>query len=49
MGVVLIADTIDELTARSDTIIVMRDGHISGQFDLTDGGPTRLQILELMV
>ena len=49
IGIVLIADTIDELIALSDTILVMRDGRISGQFDVTEGGPTRLQILERMV
>jgi ribose transport system ATP-binding protein len=49
IGVLLIADTLDELIALSNTIIVMRDGRISGRFDLAEAVPSRLQILERMV
>lgn len=49
IGVLLIADTLEELVALSDTIMVMRDGRISGRFSLAEGVPTRLQILERMV
>ncbi len=49
IGVLLIADTLDELIALSHAIIVMRDGRISGRFDLAEAVPTRLQILERMV
>jgi ribose transport system ATP-binding protein len=48
IGILLIADTLEELIALSDEIIVMRDGRISGRF--ADGEPpTQLQILERMV
>jgi len=49
IGIVLIADTLDELIALSDTIIVMRDGVITGRFDSRDTPPTQLQILEHMI
>ena len=49
IGIVLIADTLDELIALSDTIIVMRDGRISRRFALAETVPTRLQILEHMI
>ena len=49
IGIVLIADTLDELIALSDTIIVMRDGRISQRFALAETVPTRLQILEHMI
>ena len=49
IGIVLIADTLDELIALSDTIIVMRDGLISQRFNVSETVPTRLQILEHMV
>jgi ribose transport system ATP-binding protein len=49
IGVLLIADTLDELIALSNTIVVMRDGRISGRFDLAEAVPSRLQILERMV
>ncbi|MGD9508616.1 MAG: sugar ABC transporter ATP-binding protein [Geminicoccaceae bacterium] len=49
IGIVLIADTLDELIALSDTFLVMRDGQISGRFDAAADGPTRLDLLERMV
>jgi ribose transport system ATP-binding protein len=48
IGVILIADTLEELIALSDTIVVMRDGKVCGQFAAADGPVTNLQILELM-
>ena len=49
IGIVLIADTLDELIALSGTIIVMRDGVISQRFTVSENSPTRLQLLEYMV
>ena len=49
IGIVLIADTLDELIALSGTIIVMRDGVISQRFTVSENSPTRLQILECMI
>ena len=48
IGILLIADTLEELIALSDTIVVMRDGKISGRFQSSEP-PTQLQILERMV
>ena len=49
IGIILIADTLDELIALSDTILVMRDGTITGRFDTRQSPPTQLQILEQMI
>jgi len=49
IGILLIADTIEELIALSDTILVMRDGHITGRFSAAEKAPTQLEILERMV
>jgi ribose transport system ATP-binding protein len=49
IGILLIADTLEELIALSDAIIVMRDGRISGRFSNAESPPTPLQILERMV
>jgi ribose transport system ATP-binding protein len=49
IGILLIADTLDELIALSDSIIVMKDGAISGRFPATGTKPSQLQILERMV
>lgn len=49
IAIILIADTLDELIALSDTILVMRDGAITGRFDARDTPPTQLQILEQMI
>lgn len=48
IGIVLIADSFDELRAMSDSIIVMKDGVVSACFPAT-AKPTELQILERMV
>ena len=48
IGVILIADTLEELIALSNTIMVMRDGKVCGQFTAADLPATNLQILELM-
>ena len=48
IGVILIADTLEELVALSNTIMVMRDGKVCGQFTAADAAATNLQILELM-
>jgi ribose transport system ATP-binding protein len=49
IGILLIADTLEELIALSDAIIVMRDGRISGRFAASEAPPTPMQILELML
>ncbi len=49
IAIILIADTLDELIALSDTILVMRDGAITGRFDARETPPTQLQILEQMI
>ena len=49
IGILLIADTSDELIALSDNIIVMKDGIISGRFSAAAEKPSELQILERMV
>ena len=48
LGILLIADTLEELIALSDSIIVMRDGRICGRFTESEAPPTPLQILALM-
>ena len=48
IGVILIADTLEELIALSSTIMVMRDGKVCGQFTAADGPATSVRILELM-
>ena len=48
IGVILIADTLEELIALSNTIMVMRDGKVCGQFTAANSPATNLQILELM-
>jgi ribose transport system ATP-binding protein len=48
IGILLIADTLEELIALSDTIVVMRDGRITGRFAASEAPATPLQILELM-
>jgi len=48
IGILLIADTLAELIALSDTIIVMRDGKISGSFDASEAPATPMHILQLM-
>jgi ribose transport system ATP-binding protein len=48
IGVILIADTLEELIALSTTIMVMRDGRVCGRFTASEAPVTNLQILELM-
>ncbi len=49
IGILLIADTLEELIALSDTILVMRDGAITARFDAGEHLPTPLEILEHMI
>ncbi len=49
IAIILIADTLEELIALSDTILVMRDGVVTGNFDARAAPPTQLQILERMI
>lgn len=49
IGVLLVADTSDDLIALSDSIIVMKDGIVSGRFPAAEEKPSELQILERMV
>ena len=49
IAVLLIADTLDEMLALSDTILVMRDGVATERFDASATPPTRLQILQGMI
>jgi ribose transport system ATP-binding protein len=49
LGVLLLADTVDEVMALSHTIIVMKGGFVSARFPVSVVKPSRLQILERMV
>jgi len=49
VGIVMIADTLDELLAVSDTVIVMRDGRVTVRCSVADDRPTRQAILASMV
>jgi ribose transport system ATP-binding protein len=49
LGIILIADTLEELLALSHRIIVMRDGEVTAEYSCADKVPTQLQILENMV
>jgi ribose transport system ATP-binding protein len=48
-GILLIADALDELVALSDSVLVMKDGAVSGRFPATGTPVSKLQILERMV
>lgn len=48
-AVILIPDTIEEALEVADDIVVMRDGSISGVFDLGHSNPTTLDLLERML
>ena len=48
-AVILIPDTIEEALDTADDIVVMRDGRISGVFDLGRDDPTTLDLLERML
>jgi len=49
LGVLLVADTVDEVMALSHSIVVMKDGVICGRFPASATKPSRLQVLERMV
>jgi ribose transport system ATP-binding protein len=49
IAILLMADTLDELVAMSDSVVVMRDGRVSGRFPATEAAPSKQQILERMV
>ncbi len=49
LGVLLVADTVDEVIALSHSIIVMKDGVVSGRFPASAAKPSRLQVLERML
>lgn len=50
IGIVLIADTLEELIALSNTIFVMRDGIITAKFEeCWKTKPSKLEILERMI
>lgn len=48
-AIVLIPDTIEEALEIADDIIVMRDGRVSGRYDLGHDDPTTLDLLERML
>lgn len=48
IAILLIADTLDELVALSDAVLVMKDGAVSGRFHASSG-LSEQQILEQMV
>jgi ribose transport system ATP-binding protein len=45
----LLADTLEEALDVGDRIFVMRDGVISGRFDLAQETPTLVDLIEKMV
>lgn len=49
IGVLLLADTIEEALEVGDRVIVMKDGKISGEFDLNLKVPAVAELLERMV
>jgi len=49
ISILLIADTLNELIALSDSIIVMKDGAVSGCFPASTERPSEREILERMV
>ena len=49
IGVLLIADTLEELIALSDTILVMRDGRITARFLPGEPPPEPIEVLEHMI
>jgi ribose transport system ATP-binding protein len=48
-AVLLLADTLEEALDMADQILVMRDGEVSGFFDLHVDQPTSLNLVERMV
>jgi ribose transport system ATP-binding protein len=50
MGILLLADTLEETIALSHTVLVMKDGQISARFDAPPGAkPSQVQVVEQMV
>lgn len=49
IGVVLLSDTLDELTGLADRVLVMRDGRETGRFDLSEHEPSAEELIRLMV
>jgi ribose transport system ATP-binding protein len=49
IGILLIADTLGELVALSDSVVVMKDGVVSGRFPATGTPVSELQLLERMI
>lgn len=50
LGIILLADTLEETIALSHQVLVMRDGEISARFDAGPGDkPTQLELVEAMV
>ena len=48
-AVVLLADTLEEALEMGDEVIVMRDGSITANFDMSKDNPSTLDLLEKMV
>lgn len=49
IGVVLLADTPEELLALSDTLLVMKDGAVTGRFAVREGKTSARQVMECLV
>jgi len=49
VGILLLADTLAELAAMSDGIVVMRDGAVAGRFPTFEAGPSYQEVLGRMV
>ena len=50
LALILLADTLEEIIGLSHTILVMRDGVITGQFDAMPGAkPDQVELVSLMV
>jgi ribose transport system ATP-binding protein len=48
-AVILLADTLEEALDMGDEILVMRDGTVTAQYDMTVDNPSTLDLLERMV
>ena len=48
-AVILLADTLEEALDMGDEILVMRDGAVTAQYDMTVDNPSTLDLLERMV
>ncbi len=49
VGIVLVADTLEEAIGLSHTIIVVKDGEIQKRFDARDGKPTLFDLIHYMI